>query len=143
MVLMTSPCFFQGEQPDGSPFPEDDIHRVLTYNRLVRQVAAEFPSKVTVQDLYSMACPGGRFTSMLDGALSAILTGSTSLKPSARGRTCWPPRSSPFGSNWVTSRRPPEAKWSWAVSRLTYPRRRQGRRDLASWYRRCLSPGQS
>jgi hypothetical protein len=25
MVLMTSPCFFGGEQPDGSPFPEDDI----------------------------------------------------------------------------------------------------------------------
>jgi peptidoglycan/LPS O-acetylase OafA/YrhL len=68
MVLMTSPCFYQGEQPDGSPFPEDDIHRVLTYNRLVRQVAAEFPSKVTVQNLYSMACPGGRFTSTLEGA---------------------------------------------------------------------------
>jgi hypothetical protein len=41
---------------------------VQTYNRLVRRVGAEFPSKVTVQDLYSMACPGGRFTSTLDGA---------------------------------------------------------------------------
>jgi peptidoglycan/LPS O-acetylase OafA/YrhL len=68
MVLMTSPCFFQGEQPDGSPFPEDDIRRVQTYNRLVRQVGAEFPSKVTVQDLYSTVCPAGRFSSTLGGA---------------------------------------------------------------------------
>ncbi len=69
MVLMTSPCFSQPEQLDGAPWPQDDPTRVETYNRLVDEVAAEFPSKVTVQDLYSMTCPDGKFLSTLDGAL--------------------------------------------------------------------------
>jgi peptidoglycan/LPS O-acetylase OafA/YrhL len=68
MVLMTAPCFSEGEQPDGSPFPEDDIRRVEAYNRLVDEVGAANPSKVTVQDLFSMACPGRRFTTTLHGA---------------------------------------------------------------------------
>ncbi len=67
MVLMTSPCYSQGEQLDGSPWPQDDIRRVQRYNSLVRQVAAEFPSKVTLQDLYAMTCPVGKFVPTLDG----------------------------------------------------------------------------
>jgi len=67
MVLMTAPCFDQGEQANGTPFPEDDPRRVLAYNRLVREVAAEFPKRVVLQDLYSMACPGGRFQASVGG----------------------------------------------------------------------------
>jgi len=67
MVLMTAPCFSEGEQPNGAPFPEDNIARVQAYNRLVRAVGAEYPSTVTVQDLYAMACPGGRFVSAIGG----------------------------------------------------------------------------
>ena len=68
MILMTSPCFSQGEQINGDPWPQDDIRRVQKYNSLVEQVAAENPSTVTVQDLYSMTCPGGKYLSTLDGA---------------------------------------------------------------------------
>jgi len=68
MVLMTAPCLAVFEQPDGSPYPEDDIHRVQAYNRLVKEVGAKHPSTVTVQDLYSMTCPHGKFTPTLAGA---------------------------------------------------------------------------
>jgi hypothetical protein len=68
MVLMTAPCYSAGEQPDGSPFPEDNISRVQVYNRLVNEVGAEFPSTVTVQDLYSLACPNGRYKSKIGAA---------------------------------------------------------------------------
>jgi peptidoglycan/LPS O-acetylase OafA/YrhL len=67
MVLMTSPCFSEGEQLDGSPWPQDDIRRVQEYNTLVKEVGSENPSKVTVQDLYSMTCPDGKFQASLNG----------------------------------------------------------------------------
>jgi len=67
MVLMTAPCYSPGEQPNGLPWPNDP-RRVQEYNRLVREVGAEFPSKATVQDLYAMACPGRTFTATLHGA---------------------------------------------------------------------------
>jgi hypothetical protein len=34
----------------------------------VRKVAADFPTKVTVQNLFGLACPGGRFVATFDGA---------------------------------------------------------------------------
>ncbi len=67
MVLMTAPCYSEGEQLNGDPWPQDDIRRVEKYNSLVRAVGAEFPSQVTVQDLYAMTCPGGKFVATLDG----------------------------------------------------------------------------
>jgi peptidoglycan/LPS O-acetylase OafA/YrhL len=67
MVLMTAPCYDIGEQLNGQPWPQDDIRRVQKYNSLVREVGAEFPTKVTVQDLYSMVCPDGKFMPTLDG----------------------------------------------------------------------------
>ncbi len=68
MVLMTTPCYQQIEEPNGSVFPEDNPRRVLVYNQIVREVAAKFPSTVTVQDLYSLACPRGVFQADLGGA---------------------------------------------------------------------------
>jgi hypothetical protein len=67
MVLETAPCYDQGEQANGSPWPQDDVRRVEAYNALVRQVGAEFPTSVTVQDLFSFACPHAKFTTTLNG----------------------------------------------------------------------------
>jgi hypothetical protein len=68
MVLMTTPCYQQIEEPNGTVYPEDNPRRVLAYNRIVREVASQFPSTVTVQDLYSLACPHGVFQADLHGA---------------------------------------------------------------------------
>jgi hypothetical protein len=67
MVLETAPCYDSGEQPDGAPWPEDSSARLSAYNDLVREVGAEFPSSVTVQDLDAVVCPGGNYTSDLHG----------------------------------------------------------------------------
>jgi peptidoglycan/LPS O-acetylase OafA/YrhL len=68
MVLMTAPCLSEGEQPNGAAFPEDDIRRVDAYNTLVKEVGAENPRTVAVQDLFKTVCPGGKFTPTLNGA---------------------------------------------------------------------------
>ena len=67
MVLLTAPCYSTGEQPDGTPWPEDSAARLTAYNDLLYQVAAEDPSKVSVIDLNAIVCPGGTFHSTLDG----------------------------------------------------------------------------
>jgi hypothetical protein len=67
MVLMTKPCQDTGEQPDGDPWPEDSSARQAAYNGLLRQVAAEFPDQVYVQDLNDYVCPGGKYTEDLHG----------------------------------------------------------------------------
>jgi peptidoglycan/LPS O-acetylase OafA/YrhL len=67
MVLMTAPCFDSGEQPNGQPWPEDTAGRLAAYNQLVRQVAAEHPSTVQVDDFGGLLCPGGTYTTSFDG----------------------------------------------------------------------------
>jgi len=67
MVLLTAPCYSSGEQPDGSPWPEDAPARVEAYNDQLYKVAAEFPSQASVVNLNAMMCPGGRFESVIDG----------------------------------------------------------------------------
>jgi peptidoglycan/LPS O-acetylase OafA/YrhL len=67
MVLMTAPCFDSGEQPNGQPWPEDSPTRLADYNAIVRQVAAQHPTDVTVDDFDSLLCPGGQFTTTFDG----------------------------------------------------------------------------
>ena len=67
MILLTSACFSSGEQPDGQPWPEDSPARVATYDSLLREVAAEHPGNVEVDDFGAEVCPGGRFTSTIDG----------------------------------------------------------------------------
>ena len=37
MVMMTSPCFYSGEQANGQPWPEDSAARLAEYNEMVRQ----------------------------------------------------------------------------------------------------------
>ena len=65
MVLMTAPCYSSGDQNNGDPWPQDDIRRVEKYNSLVRSVGAEFPKTVTVQNLFGLVCPDGRYESTI------------------------------------------------------------------------------
>ncbi len=67
LVFLTAPCTDEGEQPDGQPWPEDDPARLAEYNKLVREVAALHPTTDSVVDLYAAACPGGKFTTTIDG----------------------------------------------------------------------------
>jgi peptidoglycan/LPS O-acetylase OafA/YrhL len=67
VVLLTSPCFSSGEQPNGQPWPEDSATRLAQYNAILRQVAAEHPQTVEVEDFGAMLCPGGQFQTDLDG----------------------------------------------------------------------------
>ena len=67
MVFMTKPCQSTGEQPNGQPWPQDSPARQAVYNGLLRQVAAQHPGQVYVQDLNSYVCPGGNYTEDLDG----------------------------------------------------------------------------
>jgi hypothetical protein len=66
-VLMTSPCFASGEQANGQPWPEDSLTRVAAYNTLVKQVAAEHPATVQLDDFGALLCPGGVYSASLDG----------------------------------------------------------------------------
>lgn len=67
LALATAPCFSSGEQPDGSPWPEDSPLRLRAYNDLVRSVAASSVPRATVVNLDAMVCPGGRFHTTIDG----------------------------------------------------------------------------
>jgi peptidoglycan/LPS O-acetylase OafA/YrhL len=67
MELMTSPCFAPNEQPDGQVWPEDTPARLNAYNAIVRQVAAEHPATVQLNDFESQLCPGGAYQESLDG----------------------------------------------------------------------------
>jgi len=67
VVLMTAPCFDSGEQADGQPWPEDSPTRLALYNSMVRRVAAEHPDTVRVEDFGALVCPGGTYTTSLDG----------------------------------------------------------------------------
>jgi hypothetical protein len=83
MVLETAPCFDSGEQPDGAPWPEDSPARLDAYNNLVRQVGAQFPKKVTVQDLYSVVCPQLHYASELNGVPVRNADGVHFVKPTS------------------------------------------------------------
>ena len=67
VVFETKPCQSTGEQPNGQSWPQDSAARQAVYNGLLREVAAEHPGQVYVQDLNSYVCPAGNYTEDLDG----------------------------------------------------------------------------
>ncbi len=67
VVLLTSPYYDTGEQPNGAPWPEDDPARVQLFNSMLRQVAADFPGQVSVIDLNALVDPDGTYTEFIDG----------------------------------------------------------------------------
>ena len=68
LVFLTAPCTDEGEQPDGAPWPEDSPARLAEYNKLLGEVAALHPKTDSVVDLDGVVCPGGTFTTTIDGA---------------------------------------------------------------------------
>jgi peptidoglycan/LPS O-acetylase OafA/YrhL len=66
VVLLTAPCYDTGEQPDGSPWPEDMPNRLAKYNDIARQVA-ETSRDTTLINFNGMACPGGHYESRMEG----------------------------------------------------------------------------
>ena len=86
MVLETKPCQSTGEQPDGTPWPQDSAARQEAYNGLLRKVAAQHPDQVYVQDLNSYVCPGDNYTEDLDGTPVRENDGSHfAMQPGAGG----------------------------------------------------------
>jgi SGNH domain (fused to AT3 domains) len=66
VALLTAPCYDTGEQPDGSPWPEDMANRLAKYNDIVRQVA-KTSSRTTLIDFNAMACPHGQYEASMEG----------------------------------------------------------------------------
>ena len=83
MIIETTPCFDSGEQPDGDPWPEDSPERLDAYNNLVKQVAALYPTMVTVQDLDAVVCPSGKYTTDLHGVQVRTADGVHFVEPAS------------------------------------------------------------
>jgi peptidoglycan/LPS O-acetylase OafA/YrhL len=66
VALLTAPCYDTGEQPDGSPWPEDMPNRLAKYNDIARQVA-ETSRNATLINFNAMACPQGHYESYVEG----------------------------------------------------------------------------
>jgi peptidoglycan/LPS O-acetylase OafA/YrhL len=67
VAFLTMPCENEGEQPNGSSWPQDDSRRIALLNGLLQKVAASAPSKAFVVDLDTIVCPQGRFVSTFNG----------------------------------------------------------------------------
>ena len=108
MVFLTAPCTDEGEQPDGDPWPEDNPARLAVYNKLVREVAAEHPTTDSAVDLFSAACPGGKFATTVHGVTIRLhATACTSPWPGVstwRRRSCRPSWR-PGGRRWRRAQR--------------------------------------
>jgi hypothetical protein len=66
VVVTTLPYNRGGEQPDGSPYPEDQPDRIDHWNTLLRKVIGQQPN-VTIVDLNKKLCPGGAYAAKVDG----------------------------------------------------------------------------
>jgi len=67
VLLCTSPLYSTGEQPDGSPWPEDAAWRVRRFNQLVRQVASDHPDNVGILEIGSLMSPRGHYANVIQG----------------------------------------------------------------------------
>ncbi len=63
----TMPALASGAAFHEAPLPEDSSARRLIYNRLINQVAAAFPGKVSVIDYGAILSPNGVFTESIGG----------------------------------------------------------------------------
>jgi peptidoglycan/LPS O-acetylase OafA/YrhL len=67
VVLLTMPCENEGEQPNGTPWPQDDPQRIERFNNLLTDVAARSGGAASVVDLSAIVCPQGRYAWAFDG----------------------------------------------------------------------------
>ena len=75
LILLTAPCTSGSEQPNGQPWPEDTASRRLLYDQMLAQVAAEHPRNVELDDFGSQVCPGGKFSTTIDGVTVRLADG--------------------------------------------------------------------
>ena len=81
MVFLTAPCTQEPEQPDGDAWPEDNPARRDAYNKMLRQIAAEHPGRVSVDDLDKAACPGGQYASTVQGVVIRTVNDGVHFTP--------------------------------------------------------------
>ncbi|HVB93025.1 MAG TPA: acyltransferase family protein [Acidimicrobiales bacterium] len=86
VVLLTSPCFSSGEQDNGQPWPEDSPVRLNAYNTMLRQVAAEHPATVRLDDFGAQVCPGGVYASSIHGVQIRDADGVHTVPTAAAGQ---------------------------------------------------------
>jgi peptidoglycan/LPS O-acetylase OafA/YrhL len=67
VVFLTSPYYDSGEEPDGSPWPENDPSRVIIDNQLLAASARLNAGTASVFDLGSLLSPGNQFDSAVAG----------------------------------------------------------------------------
>ena len=67
VALLTMPCLSEPEAPNGEPYPQDDPVRVQRFNKMLVAAHQRHPHVSAVVDLGAIVCPGGRFTSMVNG----------------------------------------------------------------------------
>ncbi len=67
VVLLTSPYFDTGEQPDGTPWPEDDPARVDELNAVLTSAATLYPGQAYVINLNRLVDPSGAYQADVDG----------------------------------------------------------------------------
>ena len=75
VVLMTSPYYDTGEQPDGTPWPENDPLRVVADNKLLAAAARLNPGRASVFHLGALLSPGNQFTTSVDGVTARCSDG--------------------------------------------------------------------
>ena len=67
VVLMTTPYYDSGQQPDGAPWPEDVPDRVTIDNSIIRRVAGTAGQGVRVFDLNALVSPDGGYSPDVNG----------------------------------------------------------------------------
>jgi peptidoglycan/LPS O-acetylase OafA/YrhL len=75
VVLLTSPYYDTGEQPDGTPWPENDPQRVVADNKLLTAAAHLNPGKASVFRLGALLSPGNQFTNSVDSVAARCSDG--------------------------------------------------------------------
>jgi hypothetical protein len=67
VAVFTSPYFDQGEQLNGSPWPEDLPSRVREFNHLVSEVVAQHPANAAIVDFGRALSPDDRYAETIRG----------------------------------------------------------------------------
>ncbi len=75
VVLLTSPYYDSGEEPDGSSWPENDPSRVVTENQLLAASAKLDPARASVFGLGALLSPGNQFDTTVDGVTARCSDG--------------------------------------------------------------------
>ncbi|HUY86532.1 MAG TPA: acyltransferase family protein, partial [Acidimicrobiales bacterium] len=75
LILLTSPVYDSGEQPNGNPWPEDLPNRVSSYNAILGKVAGMSPSTISIIDTGAILSPRGQYASSVDGIITRCTDG--------------------------------------------------------------------